>query len=98
MTCRIPPMAQKDHPLRVSQCWLQSEKKTANAIVEWLVMDRFLRAFPSKDWKAVGLKEPSSPRYMIEALESALATLEIGRTERRKASPNAHWSPPYCCL
>ncbi|KAG7325354.1 hypothetical protein KOW79_011670 [Hemibagrus wyckioides] len=52
-------------------------------------MDRFLRALPSEERKAVGLRNPTSPRELLDGLECALATLEIGRDLRK-----ADFRPP----
>ncbi|XP_053092893.1 uncharacterized protein LOC128318860 [Pangasianodon hypophthalmus] len=47
-------------------------------------MDWFLRALQPEEQKAVGLRGARTPREMIEALEQAVATLDIGRGERQE--------------
>lgn len=54
------------------------EWHTTTEVVEWLVMDHFLRALPPKQCKAMGMRDTDSPREMLESLEHTLATLDMG--------------------
>lgn len=50
-----------DTLLYTAQQWLQSDRRTAFQVIERVVMDRFLRAVPSKEQKAVGMQDTKTP-------------------------------------
>ncbi|KAK3549597.1 hypothetical protein QTP86_005336 [Hemibagrus guttatus] len=74
----INPRAQMDDLLCSCHWWLQPDQLSAREVVEWVAMDRFLRVLPAEERKAVGLRNPTSPREFLERLECAVVTMEIG--------------------
>lgn len=75
-----------DALLHITQRWLQPQQLTVVEIVERVTLDRFLRALPDEERRAVVMKATTTPRSMIMALECVLATLDMGRGERREKS------------
>ncbi|KAK3519639.1 hypothetical protein QTP86_002957, partial [Hemibagrus guttatus] len=51
---------------------------SAKEVTEMVVMDHFLRGLPAKEPKALGLRAPSSKQELLETLENAVATLQMG--------------------
>ncbi|KAK2825144.1 hypothetical protein Q7C36_019071 [Tachysurus vachellii] len=72
-----------DELLRITRRWLQSDRLTAKEVTERVAKDRFLRALPAEERKAVGLKGPEDTKDLLNTLEHAKATLEMGRDARR---------------
>lgn len=67
-----------DALLHITRQWLQPEQLTAMETVERVTLDRFLKAIPSEERRAVGMKATTTPKGMITALECTLATLYMG--------------------
>lgn len=80
------PCSQMDALLHITRWWLQLEQLTVVEIVKRVTFKRFLRALPSEERKAVGINAITTPKVMITALECPLATLYMGRGERREKS------------
>lgn len=53
--------AQMDPLLPIAKRWLQPERCTATEGIERLVMDRFLRALPPEERKAIGMSGTNTP-------------------------------------
>ncbi|KAK3553835.1 hypothetical protein QTP70_012207 [Hemibagrus guttatus] len=87
----VNPRAQMDDLLHSCRQWLQPDQLLAWEIVERVAMDRFLRALPAEERKAVGLCNPTSPREFLEKLECVLVTLEIGRDIWKDFRPPPRW-------
>lgn len=90
------PKTQMDGLLRITQRWLQPDQLTPTEIVDQVTLDHFLQDLPGEERRAVGIKAAQMPRDMGTALECALATLEMGRGEKRtsfQCEPHHHFSP-----
>lgn len=72
---------------QVAKHWLQPNTRSATEVVEHVVMDKFLRELPNGGYG--GMVGVQTPRYLTIALETAMATKEIGAVEVRSFRP--HW-------
>lgn len=78
----VLPQAQMTQLQRVAERWLQLGKLSGAAIVDRVVMDRFLRAVPGESKRALGAADPATPRGMVELIECADANLSMWRFPR----------------
>lgn len=59
-------------------------------------MDRLLSALPPEERNAIGMKTPSNPRVMLEALDCALDILEFSRERQRTGNLARPQAFPPC--
>ncbi|XP_046724097.1 uncharacterized protein LOC124398110 isoform X2 [Silurus meridionalis] len=93
----IAPRTQNlENLVRITHRWLQPERKTASKIVERVAIDKFVRALPPEEWKAVGMQNPENPKELVKALECALSTLSLegntGRHQPRQVHAHRDWN------
>lgn len=67
-----------------------SDQLTPTEIVERITLNKFLRALPGEERKAVGIKAARMPRDMITALKCTISMLEIGKGQRQLRDHNFH--------
>lgn len=72
-----------DSLLCIAQRWLQPNQLTPVEIVEHITLNRFLQAFHGEERRAIGMKAAQIPRDMVSVLECVLATLSMGRVEKK---------------
>lgn len=58
-------------------CLPAESRKRERDMLGW-----FLSSFPAEERRAVGMRAPTTPNEMAVALECALATWDMGRSER----------------
>ncbi|KAI2652407.1 Retrovirus-related Pol polyprotein from transposon 17.6 [Labeo rohita] len=68
---RVPARAQATELGRLAQHWLLEGEPTAVQVVEWVVIDRLLRALPRSHRQAVGMRNPTTILELVEAIELA---------------------------
>ncbi|XP_045904363.1 uncharacterized protein LOC123970382 [Micropterus dolomieu] len=86
--------------IRITKNWLEPENKSPAAIVETLVMDRYLRALPYEAKKTLSQQKLTSATALVEALEQYQAASEMLRSTRKETvaparpkGPSAKASP-----
>ncbi|XP_053091151.1 uncharacterized protein LOC128318555 [Pangasianodon hypophthalmus] len=84
-----------DPLLRTAKHCLQPDRCTASEVVERVVMDCLLRALPPEERM---MNDARNPQKMLDTLNRALATMELGRGEWRefpKLFPTLCTGQPY---
>uniref|UniRef100_A0A3B1KDF6 Gypsy retrotransposon integrase-like protein 1 n=1 Tax=Astyanax mexicanus TaxID=7994 RepID=A0A3B1KDF6_ASTMX len=81
-----PPRPQMTQLLRTAKRWLQPEQLGPEAVTERVVMDHYLRSLPLELRKAVGLRNPTSAKEMVEATEMAESVLTLSRPEKKESA------------
>lgn len=69
-----PPCAQMHELVRITRKWLEPEKSTAAAVVEAIVVDRYLRALPYEAKRFIGQQALTTADLTVEAVEKYQAT------------------------
>ena len=90
-----PPRAQMHELIRITKKWLDPSKTSAAAIVEAVVVDRYLRALPYEAKKVVSQSTPVTAGALVEAVEQYQATNEMLRMGKKEQpmSQGRHVNP-----
>ena len=81
--------------IRITKKWLDPSKTSAAAIVETVVVDRYLRALPYEAKKVVSQSTPVTAGALVEAIEQYQATNEMLRMGKKEQpmSQGRHVNP-----
>ncbi|XP_048100896.1 uncharacterized protein LOC125295597 [Alosa alosa] len=85
-----PPRAQMHELVRITRKWLDPEKSTTAAVVEAVVVDKYLRALPYEAKRLISQQALTTADLTVEAVERYQATAEMLRASRKEpqsASP-----------
>ncbi|XP_041963404.1 uncharacterized protein LOC121720953 [Alosa sapidissima] len=86
-----PPCAQMHELVRITRKWLEPEKSKAAAIVEAVVVDKYLRALPYEAKRLISQQALMTADLTVEAVERYQATAEMLRASRKEPQST---SPP----
>uniref|UniRef100_A0A667XFM0 CCHC-type domain-containing protein n=1 Tax=Myripristis murdjan TaxID=586833 RepID=A0A667XFM0_9TELE len=78
------PRSQMHELIRVTKKWLEPDKKSPAAIVETLVMDRYLRALPYEAKKIISHQKLTTAMELVEAVEQYQAASDMLRPSRKE--------------
>lgn len=80
----LTPRSQMHELIRITKNWLEPGNKSLAAIVETLVMDRYLRALPYEAKKTLSQQKLTSATALVEALEQYHAASEMLHSTRKE--------------
>ncbi|XP_058855297.1 uncharacterized protein LOC131701473 [Acipenser ruthenus] len=92
----LPPRSQLFDLVHLANRWLKPEVNNSHTVVEWLVMDRYLRALPPTMRKWVGQGNPSTLDDFIALVERQLAAEELvhpGASGHKVTTGPDSWRP-----
>ncbi|XP_077948925.1 uncharacterized protein LOC144382966 isoform X6 [Gasterosteus aculeatus] len=79
-----PPRAQMHELVRITRKWLEPQRNTAPAVVEAVVVDRYLRALPYEAKRFLSQQALTTADLTVEAVEKYQATADMLRASRRE--------------
>ena len=83
------PRAQMHELTRVANRWLDPGKNSPAAIVEVLLMDRYLRALPFEAKKVISQQRLTTTMQLVEAVEQYQASMDMLRLTRKEPTATA---------
>uniref|UniRef100_A0AAQ4PJ37 SCAN box domain-containing protein n=1 Tax=Gasterosteus aculeatus aculeatus TaxID=481459 RepID=A0AAQ4PJ37_GASAC len=84
-----PPRTQMHELVRITRKWLEPQRNTAPAVVEAVVVDRYLRALPYEAKQFLSQQALTTADLTVEAVEKYQATTDILRASRREPRSTA---------
>uniref|UniRef100_A0AAQ4S4F2 SCAN box domain-containing protein n=1 Tax=Gasterosteus aculeatus aculeatus TaxID=481459 RepID=A0AAQ4S4F2_GASAC len=84
-----PPRAQMHELVRITWKWLEPQRNVAPAVVEAVVVDRYLRALPYEAKRFLSQQALTTADLTVEAMEKYQAATEMLRASRKEPSSAA---------
>uniref|UniRef100_A0A3B4TV12 SCAN box domain-containing protein n=1 Tax=Seriola dumerili TaxID=41447 RepID=A0A3B4TV12_SERDU len=80
----LTPRSQMHELIRITKKWLEPDTKSPAAIIETLVMDRYLRALPYKAKKIISHQKLTTAMELVEAMEQYQAASDMLRPPHKE--------------